>query len=129
MKSSTKVKSHKSDYAYWRKIMAEYEKQDLSQPDFCKQYQYDFRQFRYYRSRLSQIDKGIVVQKSKPNEPSIPFAPVIIKPENSKMDNVVNNNIHQASGNFTLEFSGGIRCTIPTNFDANSLRKLVAALR
>ena len=129
MKSSTKTKSHKSDYAYWRKIMAEYDKQDLSQPDFCKRHKYDLRQFRYYRSRLSQIDRGIVVEKQKPSQPPNPFAPVIIKPENNQMDKVVSNNVHQLPGNFTLEFSGGIKCTIPNNFDVNSLCKLVAALR
>jgi len=64
MKTSVNTTSHRSDYAYWRKIMAEYEKQDSSQPDFCKQHGYDFRQFRYYRSKLSQIARGKVTPKA-----------------------------------------------------------------
>ena len=128
MKTSPKIKSHKSDYAYWRKIMAEYEKQDLSQPEFCKQHGYDFRQFRYYRSRLSQIARGIVPPKATNVTATSPFAPVVVKPESASSNNALIQS-DLIGENFTLEFSGGIRCHIPANFNPASLRQLVAALR
>lgn len=125
MKISSKTKSHKSDYAYWRKIMADYEKQDLSQPDFCKQQDYDFRQFRYYRSKLSQIARGKVLLKAANVTATSPFAPVVVKPASS----TPSINAQAMHEGFTLEFSGGMRCHVPANFNLASLRQLVAALR
>ncbi|MBT5293701.1 MAG: hypothetical protein HOL40_08250 [Cellvibrionales bacterium] len=128
MKISEQTKSHRSDYAYWRKIMAEYEKQELSQPDFCKQLGYDFRQFRYYRSKLSQIARGKVTPKADKVAATSPFAPVIIKPGSTEPSNIPVQP-QPVAENFTLEFAGGMRCRIPTNFNPASLRQLVAVLR
>ena len=130
MKSSKKNKPYKSDYGYWRKVMAEFEQQDLPQQDFCKCNNYDFRQFRYYRSRLSRIDRGIV----KPKEiTSIPptFAAIQVasKPIVSSEINLPGKGASIDVTDFVLEFKSGIRCHIPHNFDTIALNKLVSALR
>ena len=87
-----------------------------------------FRQFRYYRSKLSQIARGKVTPKADKVATTSPFAPVIIKPGSTEPSNIPVQP-QPVAENFTLEFAGGMRCRIPTNFNPASLRQLVAALR
>ena|SRR3989338_461869 len=47
-----------SHYANWREIMQAYEISGLSQIAYCEQYGHSFRQFKYYRSRFSQLSKS-----------------------------------------------------------------------
>ena len=129
MKSRNKNKPYKSDYGYWRKVMTAFQKQDLPQREFCQQHHYDFRQFRYYRSRLSRIDRGIVVPKEKPST-APPFATIQVVATPTMPVIPIHKNITSLiSDAFIMELKSGIRCHIPVNFDTGNLRKLMSALQ
>ena len=115
-----KATSHKGDYRYWKRHSQAYHESGLSIADYCKANAVDMGQFKYYWQRI----KDSIVANKKVNVPSPQFTPVTVLPSKPPM--------HKSKAtldiSFILEFTSGIRCHVPSDFNSEQLAKVAKAL-
>lgn len=110
MQPKIELSSEPVHYKKWRKIMSDYESSGLSQPEYCKQQDHPYRQFKYYRSRFAQLAKN-KMSSTKPAS----FAPMTIpKP---------------ASRGLRIELGNGAYCLMQRPSDAVLVNALLQGVR
>ena len=105
------AKAEPVHYAKWRKVMQDYEASGLTQIEYCAREDHLFRQFKYYRSRFSQLSKN------KTNTPLIPvaFAPIKLS--------------SPASAGLRIELGAGVYCIMRNPSDVVLVKALLSGLR
>ena len=94
----------------WLKKIDAYESSGLTQKRFCKENGLSFSSFQYYR-------KDYLSDKQTPLESK----------ENNGFISISMNSVKQ--DNFTLCLPNGVKISVPSTFDSNSLLKLMEVLR
>lgn len=101
-----------SHYTKWREIMQDYEISGLSQIEYCEQHGHSFRQFKYYRSRFSQLSKS-TEKKLLPSATS--FTPISLS--------------RTGTSGLRIELGYGAYCLMRSPSDALLINALLAGLR
>ena len=101
-------------YRYWEEVMKDYEISGLSQPQYCKAKELEFRKFKYYRYQISLRSK----EKQIPKTSTPPdFTEITITPQREE-------NTTSSSGKVTILFPTGVRCELMGEIAHDTLRDI-----
>ncbi len=128
------AQSKNSHYDKWQRIMDDWQASDLSQPKYCQRHQLDFRQFKYYRQRLHEIDYAQAIVAVVPlQEKQAAFAPVQIGA--MSVPPLPAHESHKLEAQFCLgvalklNFKTGLQLEIPSNCTSSQLKNLLEVLQ
>ena len=115
-----KATSHKGNYPYWKRHAKAYYESGLSVRQYCKANGVNYNQFKYYWQRLKD---SIIVSKNV-TVPSPQFTPVTVLPSKPPIAKAK----ITTESSFILEFTSGIRCHVPMDFNSEQLARIAKAL-
>ena len=128
------AQSKNSHYDKWQQIMVDWQASGLSQPKYCQRHQLDFRQFKYYRQRLREIDYTQAIAAVVPPQEKQPaFVPVQIGAMNAPA--LPAQGAHKLEAQFCLgialklNFKTGLQLEIPSSCTSSQLKNLLEALQ
>ncbi len=117
------AQSKNSHYDKWQQIIVDWQASGLSQPKYCQTHQLDFRQFKYYRQRLREIDYAQnIVSVVPPQEKRPAFAPVQISALSALPQSCLGMTLK-------LSFKTGAQLEIPSNCTFSQLKILLETLQ
>lgn len=96
--------------SYWKELVEEQEKSDLSQVEFCRQRQLVLSQFSYYRSMFK-------TRKIKSVDSTEVFTPVQFKANEELL-----------SAKIEIFLPNGFQCILPAHFHTKQIKQLIEVL-
>jgi len=103
---------------YWRGIIGDWSKSELSQRGFCEATRVSYSSFCYWRRRLAELDGARGASKEVEDSFTHQFVPVKIKPSGPTSSPLF----------YEVTLQGGHQVRVPFHFEPESLVQLIAIL-